>query len=236
MTNLTQEIGAKIRFFRKKKEMTIDEIANLLCKSKATVSKYESGKITIDIVTLYEIAKILDVHVEQLLYNFPHESEKKILETAPAFFRNLSQFYVYYFDGRSNALNRCVVDVISETESHEYKIMMYMNIADYKHYQNCENTYWGFLKHYDAMSNLILQNRDTSMEQITISILASYLDAPVKWGLFFGFSSRPMMPVALKVMVSKKIQKEDAALIEALKISKNDIKFLKLYNMLTVIQ
>ena len=67
MTNLPLEIGNKIKFFRKKRGLTLVEFADILCKSKATVSKYENGQITIDIVTLYEIAEALGVHVEQLL-------------------------------------------------------------------------------------------------------------------------------------------------------------------------
>lgn len=110
-----------------------------------------------------------------------------------------------------------------------------MNIDTYEHYQNCENTYIGHLHHYDAVTNLTLQNQDTPMEQITISILASYLNAPEKWGLFFGISSRPIMPVATKVLVSKKIQKENAQLIQKLRISKDDIRVMKLYNMLTIL-
>ena len=43
-----------------------------------------------------------------------------------------------------------------------------------------------------------------------------------------------MMPVATKVMISKKKQREDAALVGHLKISKEDIKTMKLYNMSTV--
>ena len=52
MTNLPLEIGNKIKFFRKKRGLTLVEFADILCKSKATVSKYENGQITIDIVTL----------------------------------------------------------------------------------------------------------------------------------------------------------------------------------------
>ena len=76
MTNLPLEIGNKIKFFRKKRGLTLVEFADILCKSKATVSKYENGQITIDIVTLYEIAEALGVHVEQLLYSEPAQVPK----------------------------------------------------------------------------------------------------------------------------------------------------------------
>ena len=79
-----------------------------------------------------------------------------------------------------------------------------------------------------------MRNQDTSMEQIKINILASFLDSDTKWGLFSGISSRPMMPVALKMLFSKKILRENEILIKQLKISKEDIRLLKLYNMLSV--
>lgn len=234
MASVTSEIGAKIKYFRKNKNLSLQEMADLLCKSKSTLSKYENGQISIDIETLYDIAKVLGVHVEQLLYSEPMETKAKVLHTVPAFFRALPQFYIYYYDGRINEISRCVVDILSQTSGNHYKVMMYMNIDSYEHYQNCENTYFGFLHHYDALSKLTLTNRDNPMEQVTITVLASFLDAPSKMGLFTGISSRPMMPIATKVMVSKKKQKENAALIEHLKISKEDIKTMKLYNMFTV--
>ena len=72
------------------------------------------------------------------------------------------------------------------------------------------------------------------MEKASVQILASYLDSDTKWGLFNGFSSRPMMPIAAKMLLSKKPLEENAELIRQLKISKNDIRLLKLYNMLPV--
>jgi hypothetical protein len=43
-----------------------------------------------------------------------------------------------------------------------------------------------------------------------------------------------MMPVATKMLFSKKLLKEDEALAEQLKITKEDIRLFKLYNMYPV--
>ncbi|WP_170100232.1 hypothetical protein [Trichococcus patagoniensis] len=56
----------------------------------------------------------------------------------------------------------------------------------------------------------LLRNQDTYMEQVTISILASFLDADTKWSLFFGLSSHPIMPIAVKMLFSRPPLKEDA--------------------------
>ncbi|MCB2342863.1 helix-turn-helix domain-containing protein [Clostridium estertheticum] len=42
---ITNEIGKKIRLFRKSKGLTIQQLADLVRKSKSTVSKYENGDI-----------------------------------------------------------------------------------------------------------------------------------------------------------------------------------------------
>jgi transcriptional regulator with XRE-family HTH domain len=234
MSEISIEIGKRVRNLRKKRKMTIEELSKIINKSKATVSKYEKGEIVTDIVTLYDIADALQVHVEQLLYCKPERTRISAQSKNPAFFSGLSQFYSYVFDGRTNRIIRCVFDVLSESGESRYKIMMYMNFKDYENYQNCENTYWGYIEHYDALTNILMKNQDTPMEQVTASILASFLDSDTKWGLFFGISSRPMMPIAVKMLFSKKMLKEDETLIKMLKVSKEDIRLLKLYNMLSV--
>ncbi len=234
MSEINKQIGDNIRIFRKKRNLTLNELSGLVHKSKSTLSKYEKGEISIDIETLYEIADALQIHVEQLIYCPPKRTTAITSNSNPAFFNGVSQFYAYLFDGRSNHIIRCVFDILSETDNHQSKIMMYMNYKDLKNYQNCENTYWGYIEHYDAMTHISLTNQDTPMEKASVQILASYLDSDTKWGLFNGFSSRPMMPIAIKMLLSKSVLKEDIALIQQLKVTKDDIRMLKLYNMLSV--
>lgn len=54
-----KNIGVKIRYYRKKKGMTVDQLAAAVCKSKSSISKYESGQIVMDILSLYDIARPL---------------------------------------------------------------------------------------------------------------------------------------------------------------------------------
>ena len=234
MSEVNIQIGKRIRIFRKARNMTIKELAYIINKSKSTVSKYEKGEISIDIETLYEIVDAINIHIEQLLYRPVNKNIDSMGSSEPAFFNGVLQFYSYLFDGRSNQLIRCVFDILSKREDNRCKIMMYMNYKDFKNYQKCENTYWGYIEHYDAMTNISLTNQDTPMEKASVQILASYLASDTKWGLFNGFSSRPMMPIAIKMLLSKNRLKEDEELIRQLKVSKDDIRLLKLYNMMSV--
>ncbi len=234
MENITEKIGDKIRHYRKLRNMTLQDMAEEIHKSKSVLSKYEKGQISVDIMTLYDIAKVLHIQVEELLYKEPLPEDAHSVEDVPTFFKGINRFYVYYFDGRNLTVNESVVDVFDRDESGDHKIRMYMNILNYDHYQNSENTYIGYLKHYDSISSLALQNRDTPMEKLFINILAPFVDTSEKWGLFYGISARPLMPVALKVLITKKPLEESKELIQKLKISKEDYRLMHLYNMFTV--
>lgn len=231
---ISQEVGKKLNTFRKARGLTLEALARQVCKSKSTLSKYEKGEISLDLETLYELAQALGIHVEQLLYVPPERTPIRDSPASPAFFKGLSRFYGYIFDGRANRLIRCVFDVLAPSEENGYKIMMYMNFQDYAHYEDCENTYWGYIVHFDALTRISLTNQDTPMEQASVQVLASYLDSQTKWGLFTGFSSRPMMPIATKMLLSKQVLKEDEDVLKSLKISREDIRILKLYNMLSI--
>jgi len=233
--NIAKEIGAKIRHYRKMKHMTVDQLATAICKSKSCVSKYESGQITIDIVTLYEIAQKLDVKVTQLLYLPLVTRTGATSGSVPAFFVGLDHLYMYYYDGRKHQICRCIIDIFSEVEPRVYQVQVYMNVNDYSHYQMCENFYDGLLTHHDALSTLILENQSMDMDNYQVGIPSPYMNAPAKWALAFGISSRPLMPTATKVLLSKTIQKESPEFEKELHLSKEDIRLMKQYNMLTVL-
>lgn len=235
MSEVGLEVGKRVRIFRRNRKMTLEELAAVVHKSKATLSKYEKGEISMDIDTLCELAQALRVRVEQLLYSPPAAVASPEREIMPAFFQRLSHFYAYLYDGRNGQLNRSAFDVFSRLDGNRYKIAMYMNFSDIGHYQLAENTYWGYIEHFDTLSLIELTHQNTPTEKASIQILASFLDAETKWGLWNGVSSRPVMPVAMKMLFSKKPLQEDAELIKRLRISKEDIRRIRYYNMFTVV-
>ena len=110
-----------------------------------------------------------------------------------------------------------------------------MNFKDLERYHQAENTYWGYMEHFDAMTLIELINQSNPMEKASIQVLASFLNADTKWVLWNGVSSRPLMPVATKMLLSKKLLPEDAVLVRELKISKDDIRRMKYYNMFSIV-
>lgn len=60
-------VGKMIRKYRKAAHMTLQDLADAVHKSRATVCKYENGEISLDVETLYEISQILQVSTAQLM-------------------------------------------------------------------------------------------------------------------------------------------------------------------------
>ena len=60
-------LGEKIKSYRENKNMTQNEIADILGVKSATVSKYESGTLEPNIESLKKLAEIFEVSVDELL-------------------------------------------------------------------------------------------------------------------------------------------------------------------------
>lgn len=234
MSVISEEIGRNIHNYRKISHMTQEQLASSISKSKTTLSKYEKGTIIVDIETLYDIAEVLHVHVEQLLYQPPVKEEMPVSRRNSTFFQGVSQFYAYLFDGRTNKLIRCVFDIVSSTDEGKQGIRLYMNFQNYDNYRQCETTYYGYIEHFDALTNIILTNENSPIEKASAHILASYQHSDIKWGLFNGISSRPIMPISIKMLFSRIRLEETDELIQQLIVNKDDIRLLKLYNMMSV--
>ena len=232
--DIAVEVGKKIRFFRKKRKITIEELSKLISKSKATVAKYESAEIIVDIVTLFDIANALSIRVEQLL-SIPRSGGDDDFSysdsSVPAFFKNNSRFYTYSFDSSRNDYVNGVIDIISQENANSYQVMLYLSVKDLSKYQQCENTYTGFVGHHHALSQFHFTNQDSSAEQAILTIVNAFDDADYKIGMWGGIKSHPLMPCAAKLLLSKKPLQLDATLKEKLIINKDDLRMLKLYNL-----
>ena len=59
--------GKNLKFYRKKKQLTIADLANKLNIGKSTISSWENGKHSPDIEMINTIADILNISVDTLL-------------------------------------------------------------------------------------------------------------------------------------------------------------------------
>lgn len=89
MKEINQHVGRRIRMYRKSRRLTLQQLADRIHKSKSSVSKYETGEITLDIETLAEISEVLQVSIHQLTDYQPLSDTSAI---HPASCRGISPF------------------------------------------------------------------------------------------------------------------------------------------------
>lgn len=233
--NITREVGSQIRYARKRRGISMEDLAQAIYKTRSAISKYENGHISVDIATLYDIANALNVSIYDLLHRNTPDIKQEYNAEVPAFFRGVSQLYMYFFDGRVNRAQCTVIDIFPTEENNKAEVLMYMNIRDLAHYRVCESSYRGILTHYEAFSAMLFENDDMPMDKYQIGIPHPYMDGEQKWVLTYGISCRPLMPSAAKRLLSKTPLPIHKALVQELMISKEDIRLMKHYNMFVMV-
>lgn len=84
--NLSEYIGAKIKYYRKELNLTQDELAKKLKTTKATISNYETGYRTPKQDNLFDLAIALNVSIDDL---FPPTKNEKTEQKIQSIFNQL---------------------------------------------------------------------------------------------------------------------------------------------------
>ena len=114
MEQVNLYVGAQIRRYRKNRQMTLQQLADRIHKSRASVSKYETGEVSLDIVTLTEIARVLEVQPGQLV-DLPVQGRGggqapfRKQRDQPVF--QARRLYFYFYDGRYKRLKDGIIDI-----------------------------------------------------------------------------------------------------------------------------
>ncbi len=234
MDNTLKIIGERIKAFRKIKGLTLEEFASRINKSRSTVSKYENGLISIDIVTLLDICNELNITISQLT---DFKTTKVLAEDkkrSKNFFYNSNEFYLYYYDGRRKKLVKGFITLQKNETSYSFDAMLYLNISDFSDYTKCKHLYHGKFNEYDTISNFVFENQNIDMENLMIVVANPIGISTQTVALLAGVYSQLLLPSSLKCVLSKHPLKESDELIEQLKLTKDDLRDIKKVNMFAV--
>lgn len=69
------ELGNKLAFYRKKKNLSYRELAQLCSVDHSKISKIEKGQVNIQVLTILELAKSLGIQPKKL-FDFEVELEE----------------------------------------------------------------------------------------------------------------------------------------------------------------
>lgn len=234
MSGISAHVGRRIRLYRKMKNITIEVFAGMINKSKATVSKYENGDISIDIETLFIIANKLDISVSQLIDLEQEETEtEKNLPVADRHYEK-RRMYMYFYDGRRSRFVRSVIEINGGGENGVYRANLYSDLEDYSNCYQCKFLYHGTMRRYDTFTNFNFENQNNKVEKVFLYAINSFSHNGRMVGMFSGLSTQPILPVSFKFILSPDIMEENEALKEQLVFTKEDIKQMKKMNMFVV--
>ena len=223
MSDLTEHIGQRIRLYRRNKGLTLEALAERIHKSKSSVSKYESGDIAVDIETLYEIASALDLDLWRLLdMDQPHRSPFPT-QIPTGFFARVNRFYMYYLNKNSSRVVRSVLE-INYGVSQEYRSILYADVKDYDDLFQCRHLYYGDIQYSDSYVNLVMENQNNPAERVFLNIANPFGQSSVTVGMISGTSSKYMVPISMKLILSQQRMAVDASLQEALRFTKEDLR------------
>ena len=232
MKEISIHVGQRIRLYRKMKGLTIETFSGMIRKSKATVSKYENGDISIDIETLFVIAQALEVSVNQLV-DYAEEAAEGVGSVKGLLSK--SRYYMYFYDGRRNRIARNVIEVQDGgKENGVFDANMYAYLENFDNYYQCKLLYRGEMRRYDTFVNFNFENQNNKVERAFLYAINSFSHSGRMAGLYCGLSTQPILPACFKFVLSPEILEEDEELKMELMVSQEDIKVLKKMNMFVV--
>ncbi len=234
MGSFSYHVGQRIKKYRKSRGYTIEEFSAMIRKSKATLSKYENGTITIDIETLYEISKALDIDLKCFIdYQPPIFNHDLVLPKS--FYFNQPRAYMYYYDGRIHQVVRSLLCFSPAASGQAIDVMLYVGVVSFSEPDRCQHLFTGEMKPYDTITHMVLTNQINEAEKMYICMLNPMQNRMPAIGLLSGIGSTPFFaPIAMKALISKEPLAENDKLLTTIKLDKEDYHWLRSYNMMVV--
>ncbi len=238
MKNINQLVGSRIRNYRKMKKMTLQQLADQIHKSRATVSKYETGEITLDIETLCEISSVLDISLSSLV---DYRTEPEVRAVPPADYSGESPFfraerlYFYFYDGRYHRLKEAVIDIRKNIVDSDGCCDARMAIRSSTSSGLSREIYYnGSVLYSDMLIRFSFVNCYNKLEQDLLYIFNPLELRDYTEGLLCGISSADLMPCAFKCLVTLNPRADYETLRQHLLLTPKELRRWQKLNMLIV--
>lgn len=205
MSEFTCYVGEQIRKYRKAGKLTLQDLADAIHKSRATVCKYESGEIAVDIETLYEISQVLQVSMTQLATYLPkmeREVPGALDRNQKSPFFQARRLYFYFYDGRYQRTKDGIIDIYEKTgEPGQYEATLSICSVS-ANGRSSEIFYTGKVLYSDMLIRFSFVNQYNPLEEDLLYIFNPLDLRDFTTGLLCGISSADLMPCAFKCVIT----------------------------------
>lgn len=237
MSEFTCYVGQQIKKYRKAGRLTLQQLADAIHKSRATVCKYENGEISVDIETLFEISQVLQVSMAQLTTwqnpdSEPVSSNTDLTEKNPFF--QAKRLYFYFYDGRYQRMKDGVIDIYERQEDTGCYEATLSICSVSGTGRSSEIFYTGTVLYSDMLIRFSFVNQYNPLEEDLLYIFNPLERRDFTVGLLCGISSADLMPCAFKCLLTLKPQELTEKFRHQLLFTKKDLKRWEQLNMLMV--
>ena len=218
-TNM-ENLGKKIKYFRKANNLSTEELGKAIGKSKTTINRYENNEILLDILTAIEICNVLNIDLNDICDNSLHSVENNITENP----FNSDLLYLYYI-----SKNGIIISSIEITQSKYCNYVLMKNGLTKTKYKQ---EYTGVLESNYNTAFICLTNaiNNPGLDKFQIEIdLHSKIDN-IYYGIFLGISDNTHKPTARKCILTDTLitsTQKLSFLFNELKISEEDIQDMR---------
>ena len=238
MSQISQHIGSRIRSFRRAQGMTLQQLADKIHKSRASVSKYETGEIVVDVETLYEISQALNVELSVLTdYCDPKPQPAPQIpnHSGQSPFFQARELYFCFYDGRYNRLKNGVINVRKDRTAPDGSCEATFSITtNTPTGRSSETHYLGRVVYSDMLIRFSFVNLFNALEEDLLYIFNPLEQRDFTEGLLCGISSADLMPCAFKCLVTLAPQEPTEELKKQLLITPKELRRWQKMNMLIV--
>lgn len=222
------KLNEQIKKYRKSRNISATQLGKLISKSKSTISKYESGKVIPDAITLIEICNVLDIDLDELI----PQCEKNNINHKQNNLFNTPKLYFYYYT--QNHLVVSIAELINIKNSDTTKIRFYNGVKSTSKYADKSSYYYeGKLTYDKTIGYINLENKNsqgTQYEKIQISFSIPWNNEIDKTFFFIMALTPYSIPVIKKGIISVNEISNIHEYDHYLKISKDDLNKIKYDN------
>ncbi len=238
MESTASIIGKRIKNYRKLQHMTLQNLADQIHKSRATVCKYENGEISIDVSALYDISCALNIPMNKLT-DIPLPETESAGKMAEEFslsssgrgpFFNAKRLYFYFYDGRYSHLKDGIItikDRDEETGSYNCTLSISVISADGR---SSEIFYTGKVYYSDILIRFSFINSWNILEEALLYIFNPLEIREQTTGLLCGISTADLAPCTFKCLLSLKPVEPTKEFISQLLFTEEEMKTMKKRN------
>ena len=222
----SKDFGERLKTYRLKKGLSQENIATIINKTKATVSRYESGEVLPDVKDISKICEALEIYEADLYENNIVRTMQDDKSKNPF---NTNKLYVYFnaynFRTKKFAPDKYILELEQKQNICKVKFIDYHDGRIYSE---------GYLIGNEEIVFVVMENYKPTSSRADVCIIeiniCNGIDGLMLGG-YFGTNAK-CEPSLRKCYISKKDMDFTKKMIENLKLNENEKEILNNQNAL----